>query len=184
MYSPTRRIGVSKLATVSECLTSQGTHVALKHFDKSSLSPFQRDKIFAGAERWRGLSSPGLLSYLDILPNENQIVMELMDRSAAPRLSEGYSDPRLVTIILRELLTALAYIHEQGLLHVNLKPTNVFFDDAGRVKLSDGLLIPAQNPGTLPPPTLQKVFDTRAHERCLWSNDHCNRSLRCWVSWR
>ena len=158
MRSPIRRIGVSKLATVSECLTPQGTHVALKLYDRQSLSPFQHDKIFAAAKRWQALASPSLMTYLDVLPDEKQVAMELMDRSASVRLSEGYSDPRLVSYVLRGVLTGLAYIHEQGLLHVNIKPSNVFFDEAGRAKLSDGLLVPASAPGTLPPPTNQKYL--------------------------
>ena len=158
MRSPIRRIGVSKLATVSECLTPQGTHVALKLYDRQPLSPFQHDKIFAAAKRWQALASPSLMTYLDVLPDEKQVAMELMDRSASVRLSEGYSDPRLVSYVLRGVLTGLAYIHEQGLLHVNIKPSNVFFDEAGRAKLSDGLLVPASAPGTLPPPTNQKYL--------------------------
>ncbi len=158
MRSPIRRIGVSKLATVSECLTPQGTHVAVKQYDKQPLSPFQHDKIFSAAARWQKLTVPGLISYLEVLPEENQIVLELMDRSAATRLSEGYSDPRLVNYVLRGILSALASIHEQGMLHVNIKPTNVFFDENGRAKLSDGLLVSANAPGTLPPPTNQKYL--------------------------
>ena len=158
MRSPTRRIGVSKLATVTECLTAQGTHVAVKQFDKQPLSAFQHDKIFSAAARWQKLSAPGLISYQEVLPAENQIVMELMDRSAATRLNEGYSDPRLVSFVLRGVLSALASIHEQGMLHVNIKPTNVFFDESGRAKLSDGLLVPINQPGTLPPPTNQKYL--------------------------
>ena len=158
MRSPTRRIGVSKLATVTECLTSQGTHVAVKHYDKQPLSTFQHEKLFAAATRWQSLTSPGLVKYLEVVPAENQVVMELMDRSAATRLSEGYSDSRLVNFVLRGVLTALASIHEQGMLHVNIKPTNVFFDESGRAKLSDGLLVPLNLPGTLPPPTNQKYL--------------------------
>ena len=158
MRSPTRRIGVSKLATVSECVTAQGTHVAVKHYDKQPLSTFQHDKIFHAATRWQALSSPGLISYLEVLPSENQIIMEMMERSAAVRLSEGYSDPRLVNFVLRGVLSSLTYLHEQGLLHLNIKPTNVFFDEAGRAKLSDGLLVSASAPGTLPPPINQKYL--------------------------
>jgi len=158
MRSPIRRIGVSKLATVSECVTAQGTHVAVKRYDKQPLSPFQHDKIFAAAARWQALSSPGLIRYLEVLPSENQIVMEMMERSAAVRLSEGHSDPRLVNFVLRGVLSSLAYIHEQGLLHVNIKPSNVFFDETGRAKLSDGLLVTAHAPGTLPPPINQKYL--------------------------
>lgn len=153
-----RKIGASKLATVSECQTPQGTHVALKEYDRQVLPAFQRDRIFSGAERWKSLNCPGMVRYLDVVPDENKIIMEIMDRSAAVRLSEGHSDPRLVLHALRDILVAVSQLHELGYLHVNLKPTNVFFDTNGRARLSDGLLVPINNPGTLPPPINQKYL--------------------------
>ena len=158
MPKPIRRIGASKLAVVSECQTPQGTHVALKEYNRQSLTPFQHERIFAAAQRWRELTIPGLVPYLEVTPEQNQIVMELFDRSAAIRLSEGHSDPRLVLHALRGILAALAQLHEQGWLHVNLKPTNVFFDADGRARLSDGLMISTTAPATLPPPTNQKYL--------------------------
>ncbi len=158
MLTPIRRVGASKLATVSECQTSQGTHVALKQFDRQSLSAFQHESIFSAARRWKELKDERLVPYLEVNPSENQIVMELLDRSAAVRLSEGHSDPRLVLHMLRDMLTSLAWLHEQGWLHCNLKPTNVFFAPDGRARLSDGMLVPANAPGTLPPPINQKYL--------------------------
>lgn len=158
MLTPIRRVGASKLATVSECQNIQGTHVALKQFDRQNLSAFQHDRIFSAAARWKDVKASCLVPYIEVSPAENQIVMELFDRSAAVRLSEGHSDPRLVLHMLRDILMALAYLHEQGLLHCNLKPTNVFFGADGRARLSDGMLVPAHAPGTLPPPINQKYL--------------------------
>jgi serine/threonine protein kinase len=162
MPKPIRRIGASKLATVSECQTPQGTHVALKEYNRQPLTPSQHQHIFAAAERWRTLSMPGLVTYLEVAPQRNEVVMELFDRSAAMRLSEGRSDPRLVLHALRSILAALTQLHEQGWLHVNLKPSNVFFDGAGRARLSDGLLISVSTPLAPPPPSNHK-YSTPEH---------------------
>ncbi len=151
MSQTIRRIGASKLATVSEYQTSQGRHIALKEYNRQSLTPLQRERIFGAAERWKKLSLTGLVPYWDVSPEQSQLTMELLDRSAAIRLREGPSDPRLVLHTVRGLLFVLAQLHEQGLLHVNLKPTNVFFDTDGRVRLSDGLLVDARLPVALPP---------------------------------
>ncbi|MCA9183301.1 MAG: hypothetical protein KDA51_17695, partial [Planctomycetales bacterium] len=158
MPKPIRRIGVSKFATVSECQTPQGTHFALKEYNRQPLSKIQHELIFTAAQRWTTLNIPGLVPYLEVAPERNEVVMERFDRSAAIRLSEGYSDPRLVLHALRGILAALAQLHEQGWLHANLKPTNVFFDGDGRARLSDGLLMSVSAPVTLPPPSNQKYL--------------------------
>jgi len=147
-----RRIGASKLATVSECQTAQGKPIALKEFNRQSLTPLQRERIFSAAQRWKKLTLPGLVRYWDVSAEQLQLTMELLDRSVAIRLREGPSDPRLVLHTVRGVLSVLALLHEQGLLHANLKPSNVFFDTDGRVRLSDGLLIDVRLPVALPPP--------------------------------
>ncbi len=156
MNQPIRRIGISKLATVSEIQRSQGPPVALKEFNRQSLTPLQHERIFAAAQRWQRLEIPGIVPFIEVLPSENQIVMDLYDRSAAMRLSDGPSDPRLVLHAMRGMLLALAQLHEHGWLHLNLKPTNVFFDPQGRALLSDGLLASAGQTGELPPAMNQK----------------------------
>lgn len=152
MSKTIRRIGASKLATVSEVQTAQGRHIALKEFNRQILTPLQRERIFGAATRWKKLTLPGLVPYWDVSLEQQQLTMELLDRSVAIRLREGPSDPRLVLHTVRGVLSVLAQLHEQGLLHANLKPTNVFFDTDGRVRLSDGLLIDARLPVALPPP--------------------------------
>lgn len=158
MPKPIRRIGVSKFATVSEYQTPQGTHFALKEYNRQPLSKIEHELIFTAAQRWTTLNISGLVPYLEVAPERNEVVMERFDRSAAIRLREGHSDPRLVLHALRGILAALAQLHEQGWLHANLKPTNVFFDGDGRARLSDGLLISANAPLTLPPPSNQKYL--------------------------
>ena len=156
MPKPTRRIGASKLATVYESQMPDGTLVAVKCFDRQNLSNFKHDRFFSAAKTWQTLSNPLLVRYLDVKPEANEIVQELWDRSAAVRLNEGSSDPKLVFHVLRDVLKALAFLHDLGYLHGNIKPTNVFFSPRGHAMLSDGLLVDSNQPGTLPPPINQK----------------------------
>lgn len=158
MLKATRRIGASKLATVSEAQMPDGSLVAVKCFDRQNLSSFKHDRFFGAARIWQSLSSPLLVRYIDVKPNTNEIVQELWDRSASVRLSEGNSDPKLVFHVLRDILRALAFLHERGYLHANLKPTNVFFSPRGQALLSDGLLVSIHSPSTLPPPINQKYL--------------------------
>lgn|GEM_PF-2167181 len=158
MPKPTRRIGASKLATVYESQMPDGTLVAVKCFDRQNLSNFKHDRFFSAAKTWQTLSNPLLVRYLDVKPESNEIVQELWDRSAAVRLNEGSSDPKLVFHVLRDVLKALAFLHDLGYLHGNIKPTNVFFSPRGHAMLSDGLLVDSNQPGTLPPPINQKYL--------------------------
>lgn len=67
------------------------------------------------------------------------------------RLSEFY-DPRKALGLVSGLVEALEYIHAQGYVHGNLKPSNIFLDEEGRPLLTDFGF--PQQPGTAPTPYL------------------------------
>jgi len=92
------------------------------------------------------------------MAKENQIVMDLMENSMATRIRENSSDSMYVVFVLRGILYSLNFLHQRRFVHANLKPTNVFVDSNGRVRLSDGFLFSLESPGTLPPPVNQKYL--------------------------
>jgi len=67
------------------------------------------------------------------------IVLELLlGGSLDDRLRDGQPLPDAETTrIASELASALGYAHSQGVLHRDVKPTNVLFDSEGRVKIAD-----------------------------------------------
>ena len=48
---------------------------------------------------------------------------------------------------LRQVLQALAYVHERGLVHRDLKPSNIMVDDERRVRLMDFGLVRSADEG-------------------------------------
>ena len=66
------------------------------------------------------------------------LVMEhLPGGSMADRLEAGPMDPAAVVDVGRGLADALALAHEQGVLHLDVKPENVLLSDFGAAKLVD-----------------------------------------------
>jgi eukaryotic-like serine/threonine-protein kinase len=97
---------------------------------------FEREAQAAAA-----LSHPNICRLYDYgeIDGRRYIVLELLSGgSLEDRLPWGrpLSDPDAARIA-QELASALAYAHAEGIVHRDVKPTNVLFDDDGRAKLTD-----------------------------------------------
>jgi serine/threonine protein kinase len=97
---------------------------------------FQRE-----AQAAAGLSHPNICRLFDYGETEGRryIVFELLGGgSLEDRLRAGQplADEE-VARIAGELASALAYAHSRGVVHRDVKPTNVLFDDDGNAKLAD-----------------------------------------------
>ncbi|MCA1713167.1 MAG: serine/threonine protein kinase [Actinobacteria bacterium] len=87
------------------------------------------------------LSHPGLVPVYDAGTDEigaPYVVMELVDgETLADPIRRGPIPPDQVASIGGRLADALAYVHEQGLVHRDVKPANVLLGKDGRVRLTD-----------------------------------------------
>ncbi len=111
--------------------------VALKLLDPhADRARFEREARAAAA-----LSHPGICLLYDYGESDGRpfIVLEhLAGGTLEDRLAAGEPLPdEEAARIARELAAALAHAHEHGLVHRDVKPGNVLFDDEGRAKITD-----------------------------------------------
>lgn len=84
-------------------------------------------------EKKRSLNTPS--PYNEVM----YIQMELCEKSTLQHAisSQLYLDNRRSRRLFRELIEALAYIHEKAIIHRDLKPGNIFLDAYDHVKIGD-----------------------------------------------
>src|SRR5258706_4700424 len=123
----------------------QGRKMALKLLDAASLlvEPLSRqDALFAREAMILAKlpRHPGVIGVLDagIADGLPYIVTEFVDgQSFAEWMRLRRSDIPGLVRILRDVALALHHAHENGILHRNLKPSNVLVDAYGRAYVTD-----------------------------------------------
>jgi CHASE2 domain-containing sensor protein len=177
------RVGSGSYGEVWLARSATGTFRAVKIVDRKSAHDPHFEREFAGLKKFEPISRAhrGLVNILHVARNEAELyyVMELADSCAGdPNLDpENYAPTTLKTKIKSAraleakeiarlslgLTSALAFLHEQGLIHRDIKPSNIIFvngepklADIGLVAAADQTLsfvgtegyIPPEGPGT------------------------------------
>lgn len=139
-YRLTEQIGVGGTADVwratDELLNRE---VAVKVL-REVADPTQRARFVEEAQTLASFNHPGLVVLLDagILGVRPFLVMTLADDGTlASRITAGPVPSPVVKSIGAQIALALAYAHEHGVVHRDVKPSNVLLWADGRAALSD-----------------------------------------------
>lgn len=121
--------------------TRQGTHVTVSVEDnRADFNRMQR-KFFAEAERLAQLDHPHIVEVSDFF-EENDTAYYVMKLISGQPLNKviaehGAMGTDRVCDILRQVLSALKYVHAQHLYHLDLKPANIMQNAEGHCWLID-----------------------------------------------
>jgi hypothetical protein len=110
-----------------------------------------RERLLREARTAGRLNHPGIVTVYDVITDGgvDHIVMELIEaRTLADVVAEsGPLDERVATAVAQQLLDALGAAHDNGVVHRDVKPSNVMLGARGRVTLTDfGIAQSADDP--------------------------------------
>jgi serine/threonine-protein kinase len=124
--------------------TRQNQTVAIKAVANDLIAdPEFKIRIQDEARRHQRLRHPNIVPVPDVFDAEGEtcIVMKLIEGSSLAKLLESRPDNRLevdeATRIVKDILQALDYAHRHGIVHRDVKPSNILVDHAGWVWLFD-----------------------------------------------
>jgi serine/threonine protein kinase len=103
--------------------------------DEDAVERFRRE-----AETARKLEHPNIVRVMDVGASRGRhyLVMELVRGGSLQKLlrREG-ADPARVLAVLADAARALAFAHERGVVHRDVKPANILLTRAGKAKVAD-----------------------------------------------
>lgn len=138
-YELFEEIGRTKTTVVYRAFDlTLGRDVAIKELTTAGKSDPQRQERFLREAQYLAQTEhPGMLRIHTVVAEKGWIVMERMKGNLAAQIQHAAIESTTVRSILRQLLSALEFLHGRGKLHGSIRPSNILIDDAGSVRLSD-----------------------------------------------
>ncbi len=117
-----------------------GQKVVLKVFNREQ-DPVAVERMRREVRLGRELHHPGLVRIFDLEEMDGHLVavMEWVPGGSLGEIAtaEGPLSVERVVEIADQVLETLAHLHEKGIVHRDVKPSNLFLDADGRVRLGD-----------------------------------------------
>lgn len=124
-----------------------GREVAVKQIHQQFLAdPRQLERYWREAQLLASLQHPNVLTIYDVVRPRGWLILELMRGSLQSYAAGEPIDLDYLRIVLICCLHALQFLHANGIVHGDVKPSNMLVDVQNRVKLGDfGLARRASN---------------------------------------
>ncbi len=142
-YEIVRKIGAGGMGMVYEGTDrSLGRRVAIKKMrDELRLNPRERERFIIEAKTVASLHHANIVDIYAIAEEGEDVylVFEFVDGKTIHDLvqSQGRLSPADSLRVTRAMGEALAYAHSRGVIHRDMKPSNVMLTSAGQVKVMD-----------------------------------------------
>jgi len=142
-YNIIKELGKGGMAVVYEAVDSQtGQNVALKVLNAEYVNDPDISKRFEyEAKVVMGLNHPNILKVFEYLSFDNQkvIVMELIKGPSMRKYVKQYgplSEEKAVEYMM-QILSAIDFVHKNGVIHRDLKPSNILINQYNQIKIID-----------------------------------------------
>lgn len=140
-YRPLSVLGSGGYGTVFLAWDEQLTRrVAIKEIAlDDSMSATAAESALAEARTAAMLSHPNIVTVHDFILNGDTayIIMEYIEGVSLASLSDTQLSASEIAHIAKSLSAALSFGHRNGVLHLDIKPSNVIISSSGQVKLID-----------------------------------------------
>jgi len=138
-YELIEQIASGDFATVYRARDNElGREVAVKQIHQQYLNdPAQLERYWQEAQLLASLENPYIMTIYDVVRERGWLVLELMRGNLKQQLAGEPIDLESLRLTLIYTLSALHFLHENGIIHGDVKPTNLLLDKNKRVKLGD-----------------------------------------------
>jgi len=115
-----------------------GREVAIKQIHQQFLhDERQLARYWQEAQLLASLQHPNILTIYDIARSRGWLILELMRGSLKQVAQHEPLDLDFLRVVLANALNALHFLHGNGIIHGDIKPSNLLLDPQNRVKLGD-----------------------------------------------
>ena len=121
--------------------SESGDFVAIKRIRVDRIKSKQLMKLLSEGHLMEQLEHENVVKFLGAIETENHIhlVLEYVDSGSLHSVIQKYGNlsEKLAARYLRQVLSGLAYLHENGVVHRDLKSHNMLLSSSGVIKLAD-----------------------------------------------